>query len=48
MLAVLGSGLVGSLAFTFSDSHWFSAAETVVWSMASFFTAIIFWQPQNG
>lgn len=43
MYAVFGSGLVGAMAFTFSDSHWFSAVETVVWAMASFFTAVIFW-----
>jgi len=43
MIAVFGSGIVGAMAFTFSESHWFSAVETVVWAMASFFTAIIFW-----
>ena len=43
MIAVFGSGLVGSLAFTFSDSFWFSAAEGEVYAMSSFFTAIVFW-----
>lgn len=43
IVAVLGSGLVGSLAYTFSDSFWFSAVEGEVYSMASLFTAIIFW-----
>ena len=41
--AVLGSGLVGALAFTFSDSFWFSAVEGEVYAMSSFFTAITFW-----
>lgn len=43
MYAVLGSGLVGALAFTFSDSFWFSAVEGEVYAMSSFFTAITFW-----
>ena len=41
--AVLGSGLVGALAYTFSDSFWFSAVEGEVYAMTSFFTAITFW-----
>ncbi len=43
IIAVLGSGLVGSLAYTFSDSFWFSAVEGEVYAMASLFTAVIFW-----
>lgn len=43
LFAVLGSGLVGSLAYTFSDSFWFSAVEGEVYAMSSFFTAIVFW-----
>jgi len=43
MLAILGSGLVGSMAYTFSDSFWFSAVEGEVYAMSSFFTAIVFW-----
>ena len=43
MIAILGSGLVGSLAYTFSDSFWFSAVEGEVYAMSSFFTAITFW-----
>ena len=43
MYAILGSGLVGSLAYTFSDSFWFSAVEGEVYAMSSFFTAITFW-----
>ncbi len=41
--AILGAGLVGSLAFTFSDSFWFSAVEGEVYAMSSFFTAVVFW-----
>lgn len=42
-IAVLGSGLVGSLAFTFSDSFWFNAVETEVYSMASLIMAALLW-----
>ncbi|MCM4169275.1 hypothetical protein KCTC52924_00660 [Arenibacter antarcticus] len=41
--AILGSGLVGSLAFTFSDSFWFNAAETEVYAMASLIMALLLW-----
>lgn len=40
---ILSSGLVGSLAFTFSDSFWFNAGETEVYSMASLVLAILIW-----
>ncbi len=43
MYAVLGAGAVGALAYTFSDSFWFSAVEGEVYAMSSFFTAITFW-----
>lgn len=43
LIAVLGSGIVGALAYTWSDSFWFSAVEAEVYSMSSFFTAITFW-----
>jgi len=43
MFAVLGAGIIGSLAYTFSDSFWFSAVEGEVYAMSSFFTAIVFW-----
>ena len=42
-IAVLGSGLVGSLAFTFSDSFWFNAVETEVYAMASFVMSLLLW-----
>src|SRR6187549_283920 len=40
---LLGAGLVGSLAYTFSDSAWFSAVEAEVYAMSSFFTAFVVW-----
>lgn len=41
--AIIGSGVVGALAYTFSDSFWFSAVEGEVYAMSSLFTAIVFW-----
>ncbi len=43
MIAVFGSAVVGSLAYTFSDSFWFSAVEGEVYAMSSLFTAAVFW-----
>jgi hypothetical protein len=43
IIAVLGSGLVGALSYTFSDSFWFSAVEGEVYAMSSLFTAVTFW-----
>jgi tetratricopeptide (TPR) repeat protein len=43
MYAVMGAGAVGALAYTFSDSFWFSAVEGEVYAMSSFFTALTFW-----
>ncbi|RLD67375.1 MAG: hypothetical protein DRI84_02570 [Bacteroidetes bacterium] len=43
MIAILASGVVGALAYTFTDSFWFSAVEGEVYAMSSFFTAIVFW-----
>lgn len=42
-LAILGSGLVGSLAFTFTDSFWFNAVETEVYAMATLIMSVLFW-----
>jgi hypothetical protein len=42
-LIILGSGLVGSLAYTFSDTFWFSAVEGEVYASSSLFTAVVFW-----
>ncbi len=41
--AILGAGVVGGLAYTFSDSFWFSAVEGEVYAMSALFTAIVFW-----
>ncbi|MDA0568536.1 MAG: DUF2723 domain-containing protein [Bacteroidetes bacterium] len=41
--AILGSGVVGALAYTFSDSFWFSATEGEVYALSSLFTAAVFW-----
>lgn len=43
LLAILGSGAVGALAYTFSDSFWFSAVEGEVYALSSLFTALVFW-----
>ena len=43
LIAIMGSGLVGALAYTFSDTFWFSAVEAEVYASSSFFTAIVFW-----
>ncbi|HBF87847.1 MAG TPA: hypothetical protein DDX39_04315 [Bacteroidales bacterium] len=43
LISVMGAGAVGALAYTFSDSFWFSAVEGEVYAMSSFFTAIVFW-----
>lgn len=42
-LVICGSGLVGALAYCFSDTFWFSAVEGEVYAMSSLFTAIVFW-----
>lgn len=43
IIAVLASGAVGGMAYTFSDSFWFSAVEGEVYAMSSLFTAAVFW-----
>ena len=40
---LMGAGLVGALAYTFSDSFWFSAVEAEVYAMSAFFTAFVVW-----
>ncbi len=42
-IGILGAGLVGSLAYTFSDTFWFSAVEGEVYASSSLFTAAVFW-----
>lgn len=43
LIAILGSGVVGALAYTFSDTFWFSAVEGEVYASSSLFTAMVFW-----
>ena len=43
MATIMGSGVVGALAYTFSDTFWFSAVEGEVYAFSSLFTAIVFW-----
>lgn len=43
LIAIMGSGVIGALAYTFSDSFWFSAVEGEVYAMSSLFTAVVFW-----
>ena len=42
-IAVLGSGLIGALTYTFTDTFWFSAVEAEVYATSSLFTALVFW-----
>ncbi len=42
-IAIIASGAVGSLAYTFSDTFWFSAVEGEVYATSSLMTAIVFW-----
>lgn len=42
-IAIVLAGAIGGLAYTFSDSFWFSAVEGEVYAMSSFFTAVVFW-----
>lgn len=43
LIAIMGSGMVGALAYTFSDTFWFSAVEGEVYAFSSLFTAAVFW-----
>ncbi|HMC87146.1 MAG TPA: DUF2723 domain-containing protein, partial [Chitinophagaceae bacterium] len=43
LFSVMAAGAVGALAYTFSDSFWFSAVEGEVYGMSSLFTALVFW-----
>lgn len=43
LITIMGSGLVGALAYTFSDTFWFSAVEGEVYAYSSLFTALVFW-----
>ena len=43
MITIIGSGLVGALAYAWSDTYWFSAVEGEVYGYSSLFTAVVFW-----
>jgi len=43
IIAVLGAGVIGALAYNFSDTFWFSAVEGEVYASSSLFTAAVFW-----
>jgi len=43
IIGILGCGVVGSLAYTWSDTFWFSAVEAEVYGFSSFMTALVFW-----
>src|SRR4030042_5505044 len=43
IIAIMAAGVTGALAFTFSDSFWFSAVEGEVYASSSLFTASVFW-----
>ncbi len=43
LIGIIGSGVVGALAYTYSDTFWFSAVEGEVYALSSLFTAAVFW-----
>jgi len=43
IITILGAGFVGALAYTFSDTFWFSAVEGEVYASSAMFTAVVFW-----
>ncbi len=43
VVQIMGAGVVGALAYTFSDTFWFSAVESEVYAMSSLCTAVVFW-----
>ncbi|MDR6943483.1 glycosyltransferase family 117 protein [Mucilaginibacter pocheonensis] len=43
LILIMGAGLVGALSFTYTDTFWFSAVETIVFALSSLCTAIVFW-----
>ena len=43
MITIFSAGIVGALAYTWSDTYWFSAVEGEVYSYSSLFTAVVFW-----
>jgi hypothetical protein len=43
LVGIMAAGVVGALAYTFSDTFWYDAVEGEVYALASFFTALLFW-----
>ncbi len=43
IVTIMGCGLTGALAYTWSDTFWFSAVEGEVYAYSSMFTALVFW-----
>ena len=43
LILIIGAGLVGALAYAWSDTFWFSAVESEVYAQSSLCTAIVFW-----
>ncbi|WP_345329491.1 DUF2723 domain-containing protein [Mucilaginibacter defluvii] len=43
LISIMGAGLVGALAFAFSDTFWFSAVETIVFALSALCIALVFW-----
>ncbi len=40
---IMAAGICGALAYTWSDTFWFSAVEGEVYAFSSFCTALVFW-----
>ncbi|MBE9598730.1 DUF2723 domain-containing protein [Pedobacter sp. MC2016-24] len=43
IMSIVAAGAIGALAYTFSDTFWFSAVESEVYALSTLFTAIVFW-----
>ncbi|GAA4338893.1 DUF2723 domain-containing protein [Mucilaginibacter gynuensis] len=43
LISIMGAGLVGALAFAFSDTFWFSAVETIVFALSALCISLVFW-----
>jgi tetratricopeptide (TPR) repeat protein len=43
IIVILASGIIGSLAYTFSDTFWFSAVEGELYALSSLILGLVFW-----
>jgi hypothetical protein len=43
ILPIMASGIIGSMAYTFSDTFWFSAVEGELYGLSSLVTGLVFW-----